>query len=282
MEYKHTASTGVATAATLLLLLVNAAPVLAGSKLSFPYCGTPVNQVACKLDPDTNYVIGLWFGAWGENAAATAAGRQDYIKGESAPDNKTYWYTNNYCAAWATRQVCTSDGPKAKEFANVKPAFPANGYANGVQQLTFVNAMRVFMGPRGVARVEWDTQQYDASRVASGTNPPQFVVNAVNGTEVTIGCGVNVTSSSKKAPRRARQIKAPSGMVLGSFDGACRYSQGWGQYSDGTYKPKYFLGAVTRPCYIEPAPYPGAKFAVPNGDNPNDPSSSYYNSHVCS
>lgn len=55
-----------------------------------PGCMTPINQLACKLADDKS-VIGLWYGQWGPNPAAWAAGRQDYLPGQAATPDSTYW-----------------------------------------------------------------------------------------------------------------------------------------------------------------------------------------------
>lgn len=123
-------------------------------------------------------------------------------------------YTNNYCGCWGFTGVCTVKDPTPAEVANVQPPFPSNGFANGLQRLSFVTAMRAYRKGGRVLRVEWDTVQYDLGRVAGPGNPPIVTSALVAGSAATVACG-------QAAGGAVSQWSAPDGMVLGRMGGTC-------------------------------------------------------------
>ena len=249
-------------------------------------CRTPINQLACRLDPNKN-VNSLFYGAWGENKAfldAAAAAHVDYLPGPGG-----FWYTQNWCSPWGMQQRCANFAaivPGAADFSNVKPstaggpAFPDNSYnpATGVQTIEYVTAMRVCYTASKhsspIARIEWDTQNYDASWVVDPAtpplNPPMSNVVPVAGSSRTIQCG-----KTDPVCLFEEQWNAPDGEVIGGIYTKCKYSQGWGKWwLTGAYKPRYYLKGVHKACSVVPTPYPSGKFVLctdcpagPNVDN---------------
>lgn len=238
-------------------------------------CRTPINQLACRLDPNGK-VQSLFYGAWGDNSAFGAAvsggAHIDYLPGPNG-----YWYTRNWCSSWGMLQRCANypaTVPTPADIAQVKPvtaggpAFPDNGYdaATGVQTIEYVTAMRVCYTASKksspIARIQWDTQKYAASWVVDPAvppaNPPMSNVVPIDGTTRTVQCG-------KTDPTCAFEEEwvAPEGEVIGGIYTKCKYSQGWGKWwLTGAYKPRYYLKGVHKACSVVPTPYPSGKFLI--------------------
>jgi hypothetical protein len=230
-----------------------------GLRVSLP---SPSNSAA--FSPPLNRL-----GRRGPNPDAYAAGRQDYIKGEAAP-NGIYWYTNNYCRAQPFTSICGGGRPSGADVAAVTPLFPDNTLlADGTQRLSFVSGMRVYSKGDVVLRVEFNTQLWDVGRVPVPTLAPMVFYTPVAGGKSMVACG----RSAASLPARVRVTRfkpSDSQQVLGTAGGTCSVGSGGAAIRAGA-------GA----CFTYPSPYSNAKFVVPNGVNPNLNTSSFYTSYYC-
>lgn len=235
-------------------------------------CRVPINQLACRLDPNNN-VQSLFYGGWGANpafAAAVAGGAHiPYLCGPNG-----FWYTQNWCSSWGLLQRCANYGapaPSTSDIGNVKPVVPGNNFpdnsynpATGVQTIEYITAMRVcYVGAKKsspVARIQWDTQKFDASWIADPAcaNPPMSNVVPVAGATRTIQCGNTDPTCAFE-----EEWTAPDGEVIGGIYTKCKFSQAWGKWwLTGAYKPRYFIEKVEKACAVIPTPYPSGKFQI--------------------
>jgi hypothetical protein len=269
-------------AALVLVLSISSATAtwtLVRKKTYGVACQVPINQLACRLDSN-NHVQGLYYGGWGDNQAFTdyaSANHVDYIQGPGG-----FWYTQNWCSSWGFLSRCVGGYslPTPADKGRIVPVgggtpFPDNGFTPpGTFTIEYVTAMRVCYtaGKKAsaIARIEWDTQKYDASWVSGGTTtPPMSQVVVVPGGGRTVGCGRPDPTCAFQA-----EWKAPAGKVLGGIYAKCKYTQGFDKFwSTGLYKPRYYLKSIDKACAVFPTPPPTGKFLLcdaalcPNGPN---------------
>lgn len=216
-------------------------------------CQTPINQLACRVDPN-GYVQGVWYGAWGANSAMTAAGPQPYIQGDS-----NFWYTQNWCDKWGLESKCVNGNPSPPAGAGptTKGADVVYNLANGfsvtpagvpTQTITYVTAMAVCYKNGKIGKVTWTTLPFTANWEASTSiplNPPMSVVTPSTAAPSTVSCGTISDCDHTEV------FTAPTGKVLGGFTHKCKYTQGWGRFAvNGAQHPTQRLDHIEKACAV--------------------------------